>query len=378
MLRRVPEPRVLINLLSLTQGGGRSYASNVLRELDRDARGFEFTILAARGQLTRDETRDLRVERVALPGPGRPGGVLGRVAYEQAILPLKGRLFDLVYCVADLAPAWSPTPTVVALRNLNIYDRRFYDNARLRSMHRIVRLGLRRAQRVVVPSRAAAASISRIVGLRSDQTAVVPHGISTEAFSDASPPACRAPYLFLPASLERQKNIGALIACLPHLEDPSLEAWIAGAGETDPAHAAELEALARRLGVTERVRFLGPVPYREILRYYRGARALVFPSWMESFGHPLLEAMAAGTPIVASDIPSSREVAGDAAAFFPPDDPAALARAVDALGRDPEAVASRTRLGRARAEAFSWKRSVDLLCSTFAAALGARRPPSDS
>jgi glycosyltransferase involved in cell wall biosynthesis len=156
-----------------------------------------------------------------------------------------------------------------------------------------------------------------------------------------------------------------MIESLAHVEDPTLEAWIAGTTEIDPAYTAELRALAERLGVASRVRFLGPVPYRKILDYYRGAVALAFTSILETFGQPMLEAMLAETPIAAADIPSFREIAGDIALYFPPDDAAALARVVDRLVREPDAAAARVARGRARAAEYSWQRSVDSLCAVF-------------
>jgi glycosyltransferase involved in cell wall biosynthesis len=118
------------------------------------------------------------------------------------------------------------------------------------------------------------------------------------------------------------------------------------------------------------VRFLGAIPYREILDCYRGAVALAFPSLLETFGHPMLEAMLAGTPILAADIPSLREVAGDVALYFEPDDPIELAHAVDELRREPDATKDRVARGRARAAEFSWRRSVDGLCRVFDEVLG--------
>jgi glycosyltransferase involved in cell wall biosynthesis len=70
------------------------------------------------------------------------------------------------------------------------------------------------------------------------------------------------------------------------------------------------------------------LPRREIFSYYRGAVALVFPSLLETFGHPLLEAMLAETPIVVSDIPTCREVGADVPLYFDSHDPVALAEAV--------------------------------------------------
>ena len=128
---------------------------------------------------------------------------------------------------------------------------------------------------------------------------------------------------------------------------------------------SSLKGLARSLGVEERVRFLGAVPYDELPRYYSAARALVFPSFIETFGYPLVEAMAAGTPVLASDIPTFHEVAGEAALYFPVDDPEALARCVDALSGDPAATRERVAHGRERVLRVDWRRSVDALCAVF-------------
>jgi len=161
----VPAPRILINAISLTQtGGGRSYVRNLLRELNRDSRGFELSVLAGAGALSREETGGFERLEVRLP-PSGLGRTLARVGYEESVLPLRARRFDALYCLADLAPIRCATPTVVALRNFNIYDRRFYDTPRTRTLFRLVRLGLRRASQIVCPTAAAARTISAMLGL---------------------------------------------------------------------------------------------------------------------------------------------------------------------------------------------------------------------
>jgi glycosyltransferase involved in cell wall biosynthesis len=361
--------RVLINALSLTQGGGsRSYLANLLRELGADGRGFQFTVLtdAANRALVETDSIDLAV--VALPPIGHPARVLARVAYEEIVLPRRARQFDLLYCPADLAPAVAATPTVIALRNMHIFDQRFETDLRIHVLERLVRLGVRRARRVLFPSRAAADRITRMVDLPESRVAVIHHGVSVESFELDPAHATRAsdkPYLFVPASVERHKRIEVMIESLVHGSDPALEAWVAGTYEIDPEYTAELRALADRLGVASRVRFLGPVPYRKVLDYYRGAVALAFTSVLESFGQPMLEAMLAETPIVAADIPSFREIAGDIALYFPIDDARGLAAQTDRLRREADATRARVARGRARAGEFSWKRSVDMLCEVF-------------
>jgi glycosyltransferase involved in cell wall biosynthesis len=370
--------RILINGLSLTKGGGGySYLVNLLRELERDSRGLDFTVLSASSELGAMATGRIAWAKVRLPALGHAARVPLRVAYEEAVLPVRARRFALLYCPADLAPAVGWTPTVVALRNLHIYDRRFYGTLRLDVLERLVQAGVHRAQRILFPTRAAAEQISRRITVPGNRIAIVPHGVSLEPFESAPARAARAtdrtPYLFLPASVERHKRIEVLIRCLLHVEDPRLEAWIAGTEELDPSYASELRRLAEQLGLASRVRFLGPVPYSEILHYYRGAVGLAFTSHLETFGQPMLEAMLAETPIIAADIPTFREIAGDIALYFPPDDPAALARAVDEVRHEPDAAKERVARGRARAAEFSWKRSVDALCEVFHEVLAENR-----
>ena len=187
-------PRVLINCMSSWQGGSsRNYYSNILRELDRDPRGFEFTVLAPAGELSAEILGRNRLFEVQLPDRFRTSM---RVVYELAVLPFRARGFDLVYCTADLLPIWSPAPVVVAFRNFNIYDRRFYDNARTRIFFHLVRWKVGRAAAIVTPSRSAAAGISMALGVPEERFSVVPHGVFPEAFGDCvMPPPHDRPYL---------------------------------------------------------------------------------------------------------------------------------------------------------------------------------------
>lgn len=353
----------------MTAGGGRSYIRNLLREIADDDRGYDFTVLCPASQLSEQETCGLPRLTLDLMGKAGLRSAL-RLLYEETGLPFRARGFDLLYCLADVAPAWSPVPTVVALRNLNIYDRRFFNNARFMALERLVRIGLRRARRVVVPTRAAADLIRQRITIPEERLRVVPHGIASGVFDAAPPPAAaNARYLFLPSAVEDHKNVLALVEAVPLLEDPDLEVWIAGTTDVCEDYVRAVRQRIEELSLGARVRLLGPVPYEHILHYHRGAAAMVFPSLLESFGHPLLEAMLAETPVIASDIASLREVAGEVACYFDPDDPAALAAAVDNTFRDSAGTQARVELGRARAAKFSWKHSTDLLCDVFGEAL---------
>lgn len=97
----------------------------------------------------------------------------------------------------------------------------------------------------------------------------------------------------------------------------------------------------------------------------RGARVCVYPSLYEGFGLPVLEAMAARTPVITSNASALPEVAGDTAVYVDPLDSASIAGAIAGVLEDPAAAASRVAAGRARAETFSWAASAEKLASLY-------------
>ena len=125
------------------------------------------------------------------------------------------------------------------------------------------------------------------------------------------------------------------------------------------------------------VRYLGVLPYEQIWQAYREADVFVFPSLCESFGHPLVEAMAGGLPVVASDIPVHREICGEAAQYFPARDAEALAGRLAAVAREGSLREEIARRGTARVRNFLWEDHVErllLLLRELAAPRTAREP----
>jgi alpha-1,3-rhamnosyl/mannosyltransferase len=116
-------------------------------------------------------------------------------------------------------------------------------------------------------------------------------------------------------------------------------------------------ALAKQLGVDQRVRFLGDVPNPRVPRLMAQARLVVLPTWCESFGLPLAEALAMGAPAVAADIPACREVGADAACYYRAGDAQSLADSLGEMLRrldDPSRVAAISEQARERGKTFTW------------------------
>ena len=117
--------------------------------------------------------------------------------------------------------------------------------------------------------------------------------------------------------------------------------------------------------LADRVFTVGPVDDATLSGLYAAATALCFPSLAEGFGLPVLEAMAAGLPVVASDIEVVREVAGDAARLVPPGDVGAWRHALEDVATDPATLQRMAAAGRARAGRFSWDRTAELTVAAY-------------
>jgi len=120
-------------------------------------------------------------------------------------------------------------------------------------------------------------------------------------------------------------------------------------------------ALVRELGLSEHVVELGAIPYRQLQHLYRACDVYVSASYAETFAHPVVEAMACGVPVVASDLPVHREVAREAAVYFPRFSPEGLAQQVREVVSSPELACQMSQDGERRARDFSWENHVDLM-----------------
>ena len=137
------------------------------------------------------------------------------------------------------------------------------------------------------------------------------------------------PFVLFVSSLWPYKNCDGLLRAwaLARGELGDRQLAIVGPGR-DEKYVARLHALAAELGITGDVVFVGGVPLEETVRFYRAADVFVYPSLNETFGLPILEAMACGCPVVTSDTSAMPETAGGAAVLSDPKDPASIARAI--------------------------------------------------
>ena len=237
---------------------------------------------------------------------------------------------------------------------------------RRRYLQFTVRRSLRGADRVVAGSSAAAGEAVRLLGLDPSRLCTVPHGLAPHiAAALGEPPAPRRstrPYLLAVSTLYGHKNYPRLLQAFAALRRRNAiphELRIAGA-DADLT-AADLRRMAEELGMADAVSLLGPVPHNRIAAHYEQADALVYVSLAETFGHPPLEAMALGCPVIASNTTSLPEITGGAAELVDPTDVKAIASAIERVVTQPQRRAELVARGRRRAQDFTWPRAAERL-----------------
>jgi glycosyltransferase involved in cell wall biosynthesis len=180
------------------------------------------------------------------------------------------------------------------------------------------------------------------------------------------------PFVLFVSSLWPYKNCAGLIRAFAaaKAELGGRQLVVVGPGR-DVEYVAELRALAAELGVEKDVVWVGGVPLAETVHFYRAADVFVYPSFNETFGLPLLEAMATGCPVVTADRSAMPETAGGAALLADPHDPDAIAGAIlDACGRDAQRLRA---AGPVRAAQFSWATTAERTLEVYREVYAARK-----
>jgi glycosyltransferase involved in cell wall biosynthesis len=264
-----------------------------------------------------------------------------------------GRDYGLVLTLHDLIYYRNPTPPPEFAAPIRLLWRLFH------VAWWPQRMLLNRADAVVTVSETTAALIARH-RLTTRPVTVVPNA------PDPVPDLPRAPRtgaLVYMGSFMPYKNVATLAGAMPSLPHHELHLM----SRVPPDERARLTALAPG-GALVFHDGASDETYREVLR---GATALVSASRDEGFGIPLVEAMALGTPVVVSDIPVFREVAGAAGAYVDPEDVGGFVRAVRELD-DPEVWAERSAAARERAAHYSWEASAKVLLALLERVVAAR------
>ncbi len=250
----------------------------------------------------------------------------------------------------------------------SLFDPEYERHSRMfRAMTKRVLDGLRRAAIVTCDS-AATRDALLTHGLRTNRLEVVPLGVHP-AFMPAEDGVPHADQLLLlhVGSTIARKRIDVLLRVFARVRDQVPAAQLVRVGG---AFTAEQMTLAKALDVAQSITVMPVIRYSELADLYQRAALVLLPSEAEGFGLPVVEAMACGTPVLASDLPVLREVGAAAAAYAPVANVEAWEAAVVALlaerDMDPEGWSQRRRAALKRASEFTWARCAQRMAECYA------------
>lgn len=372
--------RLFINGLSGTAGGGLTYLRNVIPHF---AAIPELHVTVALPTAIGHEFRaftNIDVLEMQM-SVGR------RFWFEEVHLSdcIRQRHADVLLSAGNFALRKSPVPQILLSRNsiytsadfsrdlLSRYEYRMWLETRVRGI--LANHSIRWADVTVAPTEAFASELRRWTGVN---VRAIHHGFDREAFTRASSPLPKqitekidsvqgSLKLLFVSHYNYFRNFETLLRALPllrkKLEGRSVRLFLTCKlcpGENPGAYNPEPAAkLVKDLGVSEMLVELGTIPYEQLHRLYSCADMYVTPAYTETFAHPLLEAMSAGIPVVASDLAVHREICRDAARYFPRFSPELLTEKIIEVAGSPETSRQMAAAGLARSQQFSWKRHVE-------------------
>jgi glycosyltransferase involved in cell wall biosynthesis len=321
-----------------------------------------------------------------MPAGGWPGvtvhvldftpGFWRRILREQIDVPRLARRIGarVTFSPANFGPFFAPRPVILIRNALAVggLERRLLKVAYWTLLAAATGLSIVFARRVMAVSDYAAKSVtSRLLQPFRRRIVVVPHGVGPP-FTGSGDEA-RGSFLLAVGDIYVQKNYEALIEAMRKIRraHPELGLRIAGRS-VDPEYFAVLEKRVAELEMANAVRFLGEVTPEDLAALYRCCALFVFPSKVETFGNPLLEAMASGAPIACSRTAAMPEVLGEAGVYFDPDNPGDVADTVDRMLREPKYMASFGAAARARAAKFTWEATAAATAAVLRRAGGVR------
>jgi glycosyltransferase involved in cell wall biosynthesis len=375
--------KMAINAASAKMGGALQYITSLVRYLPSLAPDLE--VLVFLPPETADKFRNVRAPNLRLfPVSVSHGSWWRRLWWDQVTFRrfICREKVNVLFAIGNFG-SWRCGAYQILLVNNALYFSELYERifASKHSLWSRVALRLRRllaiqsvrnADVIFTPSVAMLEDLRRFTEVNPGRVVVNPYGVEQAQVAlreTREPSAVRLLYVSLYAE---HKNLSTLLKAIPLLNGGGSERFeitTLANPSWEGAHwtrTAQLDLnLIRRRDIRDHLNLAGPLSHDETLSLYYRADILVFPSLIESFGFPMVEAMAHGLPIVAADTLINREICQDAALYFAPLDEVDLARQVVRVCRDRDLKSSLATAGLARARRYRWE---DHVCRLIQAA----------
>ena len=382
--------RILFNAVSAKMGGAANYIKNVARELAALDTEDEFIFLVPRAQ--GEVIQSLGGTLSVISTEAGAGSLRKRLWFDQVTIRrlIKHEKIDVLYSTANFAVFGCPCHQVLLVRNPLYFSPAYLDRivprkpvlARLELILRrwLNCLSVTAADVVMTPTEGMMSDLRRFVNVPASKALPNHYGVDVRRFrtpgkeADRKDPTPTTYRLLFSSLYGEHKNVKTLLLALMQLTDAGFDWRLLTPADPlrDDARWTctwrEDAALVSDPRLRGRINFTPALKAEQMPALYRSSDVFVYPSAVESFGHPLLEAMAAGLPVVAADSAVNRELAGDAALYFSAFDPTDFSSKIQQVLQESELRAELVQKGLQRSTEFSWSHHIKRLLYAFGSA----------
>ena len=384
--------RICINASAANQGGSVTHLLNLLPQLAKLDSEDRYLVLAPRTTLERLDGVLSDPIFDSEEYPFLPAQLGRRIIFDQFNVPALARRYgaDLLFSSNGFGTLASGRPEALLVRN-SIYfsqtlEEKLQELGRSRRDLRLRRawtlLSIKSSSGCLFPSKAMQNRVEHYVSLAGRRAKAIHYGFDRDQFfTDAQPEeSVLAPMRSWSASGRKillyvsgyavHKNFETAIEALASLLAEGVDVGLVLTAEWKPyGEMVEFDAMMQRireLGIEQHIQMTGLLPWSQLHAVYSAADIHLWPSFLESFGHPMLEAMASGLPSVAADTEINREILCEAGVYFDPFDPLACAGAIREALEDSSTEQTLQRAAEARSMHFSWATHAESLRAFFA------------
>ena len=348
--------------------GGVTYLKNVLPLLAKDP-SLEIHLLLGEKQLDVFTSLD---NGVSVCLRKIPNNFFLGLLWEQIMLPFiaQNLSIDVTFSPSNYGPLFVPRSVIMLRNSLEVVknETRLVKQLYWVGLRLMTWLSLITCKRAIAVSKYAEQSLTLGLGKKlSDKVQVIYHGVQNIFLVNLN--QRREKFILVVSDIYIQKNIHNLLLALAKIQSkfPTVKLKIAGS-PIDTDYLKSLDMIIEENNLHEAVEFLGRKNPRELVLLYQKCQIFIFPSTIETFGNPLLEAMACGAPVACSNTAAMPEIAKDAALYFNPAEPDDIARKIIQLTEDKALLESLSKKSLARAQLFSWavtaEKTIEVIKST--------------
>ncbi len=367
---------IAINTLSVTpqRGGAKTYLVNLIKNLSSADKDNTYYLIVSPLNETLFDIRAKNFRKIVLPLYS--DNTILRLLLEQFLLffRIKKYKIDVLFSPGNFATVFPGCKQVLVIQSsLTIKQVRdkYVPNetsfVRSFGYNLMLPLSVRKADKIIVVSNNIKKHLLDQLIIPEQKIHVVYEGVDLIFNKDSeTKPEFPKPYLLFLSTLFKHKNLDKLLEAFVLLKkEHNIPHLLVVVGRDPKGETEKLKKIVEREGLSGQVVFAGALPHDEIAAVYKNADLFIYPSGVESFGLPVLEAMACGTPVIASNRMSVPEIGGDAALIVDPDNIREMSEAIYRVISDEKLKQTLIKKGYERVRKFTWEKAAQETLEVF-------------